>query len=95
MGAARDSGEVSQHDHVPGIGSRHAIIVTHTDYGSMSTSTFKLANGAQLGYKILGAEHLEEGNRPLVLVNGMSMRLEDWDVLAQPLSRKRPSKHIT
>lgn len=50
---------------------------------------FSLSDCAQLGYTILGEEHLVRGVVPLVLINGMSMRLEDWNLIANPLSEKR------
>jgi len=53
-------------------------------------SVFPLPNGAQIGYEILGSEHLGKGIRPLVLICGMSMRYEEWDPLSKPLARKRP-----
>ena len=53
-------------------------------------SIFKLPNGAQMGYNVLGGEKLGSGMRPLVIVNGMSMRFEDWDVISIPLSKSRP-----
>ncbi|KAF8320203.1 uncharacterized protein EI90DRAFT_3080963, partial [Cantharellus anzutake] len=56
----------------------------------MTPQVFPLANGAQLGYEILGADHLKRGVRPIVLINGMSGRYEDWETLSIPLSKLRP-----
>lgn len=52
-------------------------------------SLFPRPDGAQLGYLILGEEHLAKQIRPLVIINGMSMRFEDWDVISKPISEKR------
>lgn len=54
-----------------------------------SVKLFPRPDGAQLGYVILGEEHLKNGGRPFVILNGMSMRFEDWDVISKPLSEKR------
>ncbi|KAF8320186.1 uncharacterized protein EI90DRAFT_3080840 [Cantharellus anzutake] len=48
----------------------------------MTPQVFPLANGAQLGYEILGADHLKRGVRPIVLINGMLGRYEDWETLS-------------
>lgn len=52
-------------------------------------SIFPRPDGAQLGYLIQGEEHLAKQTRPLVIINGMSMRFEDWEVISKPLSKKR------
>lgn len=54
---------------------------------------FSLPNGAQLAYIILGSEHLKDTSKtPLLIINGMSMRFEDWDVISRPLSNNRTSE---
>lgn len=55
---------------------------------------FTLPDGAQLGYVILGEKHLKDGVVPLVIINGMSMRFEDWDVISKPLSERRTGESI-
>lgn len=59
-----------------------------------SIQTFARPDGAQLGYVILGEEHVKRGIRPLVILNGMSMRFEDWEVISKPLSEKRTGASI-
>ncbi|KNZ79326.1 hypothetical protein J132_10677 [Termitomyces sp. J132] len=52
-------------------------------------SLLDLADGAKIAYEILGTQHL--GSRqPLVLIGGMSSRRNDWERLANSLSRVRP-----
>jgi hypothetical protein len=53
-------------------------------------SIFARPGGARLGYVVLGGENAEKGGVPLVMINGMAMRFQDWDVISKPLSKKRP-----
>lgn len=53
------------------------------------TLLFPRPGGAQLGYVILGEKHMDDGVVPLVVINGMSMRYEDWEVISSKLSERR------
>lgn len=52
-------------------------------------SFFARPGGARLGYVVLGEEHLHKGAVPLIFINGMSMRFQDWDVISELLSENR------
>jgi hypothetical protein len=50
-----------------------------------------LDDGAVIAYWILGSENLGK-KRPLILINGMSSRMGDWENLTHELQKKRPSE---
>ena len=54
-------------------------------------SAFTLPDGASLAYEVLGAQFLGR-KEPIVLVNGMTTTLGDWERLANSLSEVRPGE---
>jgi hypothetical protein len=53
-------------------------------------SFFARPGEAKMGYVVLGGDIINKGAIPLIIINGMSMRFEDWNVISKPLSEKRP-----
>lgn len=52
----------------------------------MPPSTFRTADGAQIGYAVVGTR---TAHLPLVLINGMSAIMDDWAALAHALGETR------
>lgn len=53
-------------------------------------SFFTRPGGAKMGYVVRGEDNINQGAIPLIIINGMAMIFEDWDVISKPLSEKRP-----
>lgn len=54
-----------------------------------SPQVFQTSDGAKIGYQVYGSsdEHL-----PLVMINGMSAVMQDWEELAQALAKTRQGR---
>lgn len=62
-------------------------VTTYGRVGSgMPPSTFRTADGAQIGYAVVGTR---TAHLPLVLINGMSAIMDDWAALAHALGETR------